>query len=74
MVKYYLTKFLHIIEGNFKRLFNIRTPFEEDRQKICKECIYQKYEKGFGHYCDLCGCPIKSKTKVKDEHCIIEKW
>ena len=74
MVKNFLVKLAHIIEGNFKRIFKIETPFEKEKQEICHCCIYEKYQKGYGLYCELCGCLIKAKTKVKDEHCVIEKW
>ena len=26
------------------------------------------------HYCSLCGCPLKDKLRVEDEHCLNGKW
>ena len=26
------------------------------------------------NYCSLCGCPLKDKLRVEDEHCLNGKW
>lgn len=45
------------------------------RKKICDECPHKKYSMLLGdEYCDLCGCPLKSKLRCKDEKCEINKW
>lgn len=27
-----------------------------------------------GEVCGLCGCPLKSKLRVKNEKCELDKW
>lgn len=44
------------------------------RSSICARCENKKHLRGFGDYCDICGCIIESKTTIKDEHCPIGKW
>lgn len=69
-----IKKLFNILLGTFRNVFKIRPEYYYSRYKICKQCKNKKYLKGFGEYCDLCGCIIKSKVSVKSEHCYDNKW
>lgn len=58
-----------ILEGTIKNLFNENTQSSTDRLQICKKC--DKLKKGI---CTVCGCIVKSKTKVLTEYCPMNKW
>lgn len=67
-------KIYHIILGNLKRLLHLYDKESFRRYKICARCEHRKYMKHFGYYCDLCGCPIRSKITIKKEKCLMNKW
>ena len=70
---FFSTHIINIIKGNFRRLFNIRPNYYEERYKICKVCS-EKEETPIGEICGLCGCPLKSKLRVEDEKCYLNKF
>ena len=49
---------------------------QESRLAICKECEHSKdlYSRGWINYCDICGCMLKMKTRLKSSKCPIGKW
>lgn len=63
----------HIIIGTFRNIFNIKKDYDKKRYEICKQCEFID-SSVLGEYCSKCGCLIKSKIKVKNEKCILEKW
>lgn len=67
-------KMVNIIKGTFRNIFNITTSSSLKRLSICAKCKHRKHLWGFGHYCELCGCIIKSKITVEEEVCPIKKW
>lgn len=69
-----MVKIWHIILGTFKNIFNIFDKTSLHRLNICNKCDSKRYLKGFGNYCNECGCIIKSKVTVKDEKCPNAKW
>ena len=72
-MKNFILKIKNIIIGHLYNLFNINNKLYTSRYTYCKDCIYK--EKVFGiNYCSLCGCPLKDKLRVKDEHCLNGKW
>lgn len=74
MVKFF-KKIWHILIANlYYRPFNKNEYLYIKRYKLCNECEHKKDHAIIGEFCDLCGCPLKSKLRVKDEKCIINKW
>lgn len=68
-----MIQFLQIIEGIFKRIFNISVPTENLRYNICSLCdinIKGICSKELGG----CGCFIKNKIKCKKCTCPLKKW
>ena len=41
--------------------------------KICNNCNDKKYIIWIGYICKHCGCVLKSKATVEDEHCPMNK-
>lgn len=64
----------NIIIGTFNNIFNRKTSLSKPRLKICKECSDKKYIFKLGYVCKHCGCILKSKATVEDEHCPLNKW
>ena len=73
MVKLIYYKIRNIIVGNFRNLIGYTSDETKRRRQICKKCSSRiKY---LGVYvCEHCGCPIKSKTTVESEKCLMNKW
>lgn len=44
------------------------------RLDICMKCNDKIYLTKKECICKYCGCPIKTKTLVDDEKCLIGKW
>lgn len=74
IIKNLLTKFKHIILGTYYNMTNKKTEISYPRLQICKTCENNKIQLCFGNYCDICGCILKSKTRVIDEKCPVNKW
>lgn len=48
---------------------------QKDAQKrfdVCKQC--EHYLPQSFHRCEVCGCFLKVKCKVRDFHCPVNKW
>lgn len=69
-----LTKFKHILLGTYYNLLNKKQDIAYPRLMICSKCKYNKISIGFGNYCNLCGCILKSKTTIGEERCPAGKW
>lgn len=69
-----IKKIYHIIIGTFRNIFGIKTDFEKDRLEICNKCEHKIMLTKKVSMCSQCGCIIKSKVKVKDEECLMNKW
>ena len=66
-------KLRNIIVGNWRNLIGYTSDETKRRRQICKMCNYNVNYLGT-HVCDCCGCPIKSKTTVESEKCLMNKW
>lgn len=62
-----------VIKGNWRNLIGYETKESKRRYEICKTCEHNIRFSGV-RLCELCGCPLKSKTKVEEEKCLINKW
>lgn len=73
MFKRALIKIWHIIQGNIYNIFNRKKDLYLNRSKICLKC---EMKKSFSKidYCSVCGCPIKTLTRVSSEKCHLKKW
>lgn len=66
-------KIRNIIVGNWRNLTGYTSDEVKHKRYICSMCPHNiKYMKI--HVCDQCGCPIKSKTTVENEKCLLNKW
>ena len=73
-IKAFFSKhFIKIVIGNFRHLFGITPDYYQQRYKICKKCSNLE-RTPIGEICGLCGCPLKSKLRVKDEKCLMNKF
>lgn len=55
------------IKGNNEDLAQMRL-------NICNSCNKKVNIKFVGDICDICGCVLDNKTRIKDEHCDLCKW
>lgn len=63
-----------IIIGNINRLLGRKKDLYNIRYAFCRNCKSKKENHFIGEYCNICGCPLKSKLRAEDEHCDINKW
>ena len=64
---------IKIIKGNYYRLKNKNLILYLSRYQKCKRC--KELENTLiGQVCGICGCPLKSKLRVKEETCKLNKW
>lgn len=68
-----LKKVWHILKGWYYKLFNKKEDIAESRLAVCKHCD-NRVPSALGDACALCGCILDAKTRVKDEHCDVDKW
>ena len=68
-----MNKILNILKGWYYKLFNKEEHLANKRLPICRQCPH-KINIALGESCGLCGCVLDAKTRVKDEHCEIDKW
>ncbi len=64
----------HIILGTLYNIFRKKQNISTPRLKICNNCNDKKYIIWIGYICKHCGCVLKSKATVEDEHCPMNKW
>lgn len=48
----------------------------EERLAICKKCPHSKdlFSRGWINYCDICGCMLKTKTRLASSKCPDGRW
>lgn len=64
---------INIIKGNWYRLKNDKYLLYINRYSKCKFC--EELEKTpIGEVCGICGCPLKSKLRVEEEKCEMNRW
>ena len=66
-------KLRNIIVGNWRNLTGYTSDETKHRRQICKSCEHN-IRIWDTRICDQCGCPIKSKTTVESEKCLMNKW
>lgn len=66
-------KIWNIIKGTYYNITKKEQDLATRRLEICNSCEHRKDFK-LGDMCDLCGCILESKTRVKDEKCEMNKW
>lgn len=73
-IKSFFTKPLTIIKSIWFNIINKNENLYEKRLKICNTCNKKINIKYVGDVCDICGCILDNKTRIKDEHCDLCKW
>ncbi len=68
-----LTKPLTILKSIYYNIKNKHQDIAITRLGICHRCDH-KLNTNFGDLCDLCGCILDNKTRIKDEFCEQGKW
>lgn len=64
----------NIIIGTINNIFKLNQKVSNPRMDICNRCEHAKEILKLGKICTQCGCILKSKTTVKSEHCVLNKW
>lgn len=73
--KMVINKIRNILISNlYYRVFNKNEYLYSKRVDICNKCSHKATHRLIGDYCDICGCPFKSKLRCKNEKCSINKW
>lgn len=67
-------KIKNILIGTYRNIFKINKDYVPERMRICDACEHNKCLMKNITYCEMCGCVIDSKVRVKDEKCSINKW
>ena len=68
-----IKKIKNIICGTYYNIFKRNNVLAEQRMKICNDCPYKWVLNKTTSVCKQCGCILESKTRVKDEKCLINK-
>lgn len=55
---------VNIFKGFWNWLFNSEEKLSEKRMSICNECEHKDV-----NVCNVCGCVLEWKTRVKEETC-----
>ncbi len=64
---------IRVITGWFNRFTGKEENLYKERMIFCNKC--EDKITIFGEEtCSLCGCPLKSKNRVKDEKCLKGLW
>lgn len=69
----FLSHPLVILKGTWYRLKNKNHILYAKRYRHCRFCS-EKIDSPVGELCDLCGCPLKSKLRIKEETCELNRW
>ena len=69
-----LRKLRNIIIGNINNLFGLNKEISNNRMLICDKCEHEIILFKIGKTCNNCGCILKAKTTVENEHCKLNKW
>lgn len=64
---------INIIKGNWFRFRNKENKLYLERYSKCNLCG-DKEMTPIGEVCGRCGCPLKSKLRVKEEKCELDRW
>lgn len=64
---------ISIIKGNIFRIKNINFKLYLNRYAKCKFCENNE-NSPIGEICGICGCPLKSKLRLPEETCDLNRW
>lgn len=64
----------HIIKGWYYKFRGINLELMEQRMEQCKKCSEILYLTKNISECNICGCFLDAKTRVKEEKCPLNKW
>lgn len=64
---------INIIKGNLKNLKDENRDLYEARYEFCKVCS-EKEDTPIGEVCGICGCPLKTKLRLEEETCELDKF
>lgn len=74
MIKKIIYKIYNIILGTYYNIANKHNDLAIKRLCICKQCPSRITITKNLHICKECGCVLESKTRVKTEQCLDDKW
>ena len=73
--KYFCSKKLkNIFLGTWWNITKQKNDLAKQRLDICNNCDLKLRITKNEYICSSCGCLLSSKTRVKDEHCDLNKW
>lgn len=72
-IKGFINHPFRVIKGNWFRFKDKNTLLYIKRYRHCNFCN-DKESSPIGEICGLCGCPLKSKLRIKEETCELNRW
>lgn len=66
-------KLKNIFLGTWWNITKQKNELAAQRLIICDNCEHKRLITKSEGICELCGCILTSKTRVKDEHCELNK-
>lgn len=69
-----LEKLSHIIIGWYYTFIGKNHQLLQERMKICDPCNKKIRITKNVYICEVCGCLLHAKNRVKDEECPLGKW
>lgn len=73
-IKAMLVKPFTILKGTYYNYKKRNQLLAGKRLKICNECENKEEMPFIGDICGLCGCILESKTRLRNEKCLMNKW
>lgn len=67
-------KLKNIFLGTWWNITKQKNDLAKQRLNICNNCDLKLRITKNEYICSQCGCLLSSKTRVKDEHCELNKW
>ena len=65
------------VVGRFEDIHIAKTKeIKEKRLAICAECEHVRdlMNRGWINYCNVCGCMLNTKARMRSSSCPLEKW
>ena len=67
-------KIANILYGWYMKLSGGNQRMADKRMEICGRCEHDVHVSGIGDVCDMCGCVLDAKVRVRGEKCKMGKW
>lgn len=64
---------INIIKGNWRNIKNKNKDLYNNRYEFCRFCA-ERQDSPIGEICGICGCPLKTKLRVEEETCELDKF